>query len=565
VPPGRPHPAGRIADRLAEAGRLTAAGRLAAAPAWVPLLLVALAVRLPGLTTKPLWYDEALAVLLSTQGPAALVESTLAAQGGVAANVHPPGYFVLLWLWARLVGDGPGSVRSLSVLLGVATVAVGYWLAREAFGASTGRTAGWLLALSPFQVHYSQEVRMYALLSLELTAAAAVFRTAMTRGGALRWLGFAALAAAAQYTHALAALFLTALALIPVWRRQWKQAARAAAAGIVALLLYSPWLVHLPAQVARVRQAYWISPPGPADVIRTLVTFIGGSPLASYMLAPVLFTALLLLGLGSWALLRGSRSGSPDAHHAGWAAYLALAPMALLFLVSLWRPVYLDRSLLPAGVAFLVWAGWTLSGRQVPGRLRWTAGALLVISFGLGLASYYSYRGFPYAPFQALVQHLRSNAEPGEIVLHSNKLSAIPAAYYAPDLDQRYLPDAPGSATDTLAPATQRVLGLEAEADIASAVGQAPGVWFVVFRRERDEYARLGYSEHPGLRWLMVHYAWQQTVLFGELELHHFAGAPDRALSVPAGPGAPAEELAAGPGPGRPRGSATAFRSPAQP
>ncbi|HEX9675216.1 MAG TPA: hypothetical protein VGA07_04505, partial [Anaerolineales bacterium] len=183
-------------------------------------------------------------------------------------------------------------------------------------------------------------------------------------------------------------------------------------------------------------------------------------------------------------------------------------------------------------------------------RMRWTGLVLLAASFGLGLAGYYTYRGFPYAPFDDLVAKLRSSMLPGEIVLHSNKLSAMPAAYYGPDIEQRYLPDLPGSASDTLAAASQRVLGLEAETDIAGAVGDAPGVWFIVFRRERQEYADLGYTQHPGLVWLQAHFSWEETLFFGELELHHFQGPPGRA-TVPQPSAATPESVHASLVPGR--------------
>ena len=534
----------------ATADRPVPLGRLAAVPAWLPILFVALLARLPALNAKPLWYDEAFAVLLAAKGPAALLESTLTVQDGVAADVHPPGYYVLLWGWGRLLGTSPWSARLLSVLLGLGTVGIGYRLARDSLGGRTARLAGWMLALAPFQVHYAQEVRMYGLLALELVAAAAVYRSALRQGGLVRWLVFAALAAAAQYTHSLAALFLLPLALIPIWRRRWMDALRTAASGAFALLLYTPWLLHLPLQIARVRQAYWIAPSGPTEFIRTLVIYVGGSPLSGYALPAVLFSVLLLMLLGGWALLLGLRGGDMAARIAAWAAYLAVAPLLLMLTVSLWQPVYLDRAMLPGGVAFLFWIAWALGSSYLPARMRWTGLVLLVASFGLGLAGYYTYRGFPYAPFDDLVAKLRSSMLPGEIVLHSNKLSAIPAAYYGPDIEQRYLPDLPGSASDTLAAASQRVLGLEAETDIAGAVGDAPGVWFILFRRERQEYADLGYTQHPGLVWLQAHFSWEETLFFGELELHHFQGPPGRA-TVPQPSAATPESVHASLVPGR--------------
>ena len=45
------------------------------------------------------------------------------------------------------------------------------------------------------------------------------------------------------------------------------------------------------------------------------------------------------------------------------------------------------------------------------------------------------------------------------------------SVYYDRNLAQTYVSDPPGSNVDTLAPATQKVLGLEAKPDIESAAG----------------------------------------------------------------------------------------------
>ncbi|MCJ7811132.1 MAG: hypothetical protein MUP62_02910, partial [Dehalococcoidia bacterium] len=60
---------------------------------WVGILFLGLAARLPGLQSRPLWYDEAFAVLFSSKGPAAMLRGTLAVEGGVAADVHPILYY----------------------------------------------------------------------------------------------------------------------------------------------------------------------------------------------------------------------------------------------------------------------------------------------------------------------------------------------------------------------------------------------------------------------------------------------------------------------------------------
>ncbi len=489
---------------------------------WLPILIAALLVRLPGLVNKPLWYDEAFAILLSASGPDAMVEATLSPEAGIAADVHPLGYYLLLWEWGRIFGTTPLAMRTLSLLAGLGLVAVAYFGVRKSFGPRLAAWFGGLAALSPFQVHYAQEIRMYGLLALELTAAALLFWAAVKQGGWLRWLGFSILAAAAQYIHALAGLFLLPLALIPIFLRNWKAAQATLISGMVALILYAPWLIRLPSQIGRVRQAYWISRPGLAELLRTLVIYLGGSPLPGWGVPIVLFSLILLTGLGGWTLYTARREQSGGATIGFGSAYLALAPLLLMVLISLWQPVYLDRAMLPAGMAFLLFLGWLIGGDQLPARLRWTARVLVGGSFVIGLTGYWTYRGFPYAPYPDIVAYVQAHKTQDEILLHSNKLTAVPSEYYGPGLAQEYLADPPGSGSDTLAPATQRALGMIASPDARSAVGDAPGVWFLIFPREIEEYAALGAPEHPALAWLMANFSEDTVLSFGDSQLHHF-------------------------------------------
>jgi len=490
--------------------------------AWLPILVVALVVRLPGLAGKPLWYDEAFAILLSAKGPAAMVQATLSPEGGIAADVHPLGYYLLLWEWGRIFSSAPLAMRSLSVLIGMGLVGLTYLGGRAILGPRLGVWIGGLAALSPFQVHYAQEIRMYGLLAFELIAAATLFRAAVREGGWLRWIGFSVLAAAAQYSHALAALFLLPLALIPIYLRDWKAARATLVSGLLALALYGPWLVRLPSQIGRVQAAYWISRPGLAEILRTILIYLGGSPLPGWGVPLVLFSQVLLIGLGVWALFRAYRRRSADASIALGSAYLAFAPLLAMVLVSLWQPVYLDRAMLPAGVAYLFFLAWVIGGDEIPAGLRWTARILVGMSFIVGLAGYWTYRGFPYAPYGDIVDYVEGHMTQGEFLLHSNKLTALPSEYYAPDLDQKFLADPPGSGSDTLAPATQRQLGLIAQPDTRTAIGEAPGVWFLIFPREIAEYAALGAPEHPALAWLTATFSDDSVMSFGEAQLHHF-------------------------------------------
>ncbi len=482
-----------------------------------------------------MWYDEALTVMQSEKGLASMLYGTLTAENGVATDVHPILYRTLLWIWEQVVGTEPASVRLFSVLVGLGVVVVGYLLAQQLFADRVATLTGWALTLSPFQVHYSQEARMYALLALLLLSATLVYWHAVHRGRWVHWLMFAILAAAAEYTHNLAAVYLIPLGATAVILRRWKQVLHTIEAGVLALVLYVPWLLHLPSRLASVQQGYGIPRPEIADLVRTLLVFLVGFPIPPWALSVAVLSAVFLMVLAIVTTVRTWATNPVLTRRAVWIVYLSAAPVGLMFLVSLAQPAYLDRAMLAAGAAFLTWIVWALDRKALVPGLVYLGYAALSVSFIIGLYGFFSYRGFPYAPYQELDGYLAAHVRPGEVILHSNKISAIPATYYDQTLAQSFLADPPQSGPSTLAPATQEMLGIQVAEDVQSAVGDAQGVWFIIFPGEVQDYISGGAAQHPTLAWLGARYSIDRVESFGEMQVYHFVRPGEG--SLPALPG----------------------------
>jgi predicted membrane-bound mannosyltransferase len=61
------------------------------------ILVLALVVRLAGVASRPIWYDEAFSILISEQGPSAILHGTLATDAdSSAAEEHPSAYYFTL-------------------------------------------------------------------------------------------------------------------------------------------------------------------------------------------------------------------------------------------------------------------------------------------------------------------------------------------------------------------------------------------------------------------------------------------------------------------------------------
>ncbi|MEA3460120.1 MAG: glycosyltransferase family 39 protein, partial [Chloroflexota bacterium] len=123
------------------------------------IILVAALLRFYRLDGQSLWADEGNSVALAGRDLATIARNA-------ARDIHPPLYYWLLHFWVMAFGKSEIAVRSLSALLGTALVYLTFLLGCRLFGRRVGLAAALLSALSPFQVYYSQEARMYILATL---------------------------------------------------------------------------------------------------------------------------------------------------------------------------------------------------------------------------------------------------------------------------------------------------------------------------------------------------------------------------------------------------------------
>ncbi len=142
------------------------------------ILLMAFALRLYRLDFQSIWWDEGHSIFVATH-PITQIPTL------PAMDVHPPGYFSLLHLWMALTGTSEFTLRYLSVIFSMLTVALLWRFAARL----THRRPATLLpcpatlpcylallfaALSPLYVTYAQEVRSYAMITF-LAAGATLF------------------------------------------------------------------------------------------------------------------------------------------------------------------------------------------------------------------------------------------------------------------------------------------------------------------------------------------------------------------------------------------------------
>ena len=172
------------------------------------VLVAAAALRFSTLSLQSYYTDEATTVWLLQQSPVDMVHGIARTQSS------PPLYFGVARVWSGLFGTSEVGLRSLSALLGTATVLVAYLAGARLLSRRAGLVVAALTAVSPFMVWYSQEARNYALFTFLATLS--IYLYACLRGNTSPALvvAWAAVCEAAIWTHHFAVYLVATEALL---------------------------------------------------------------------------------------------------------------------------------------------------------------------------------------------------------------------------------------------------------------------------------------------------------------------------------------------------------------
>jgi mannosyltransferase len=450
---------------------------------WILLIvLLAFALRLYAIDRQDIWGDEAFSIWLSSQPLPQMVA------GG--ADTHPPLYPFLLYLWLGLAGSSPLAVRFLSAVVGTLTVPVVFGLGRRALDRRAGLLAALLAAISPVLVYYSQETRMYGLVTL--LAALSVYwalRVFQEQEATLPYVAYLVTTLGAVYAHYYAFFVVLAenLVILPALLRQRHGPAlrRWLVAQAALVLAYVPWIAlqaHFLSGKASARFDEWDLSTALHIAAQTFAAFGAGLTVPSA--AAWFITALFLIAIaaGLVTLLRQRRP-------APWliVAYLFL-PMILAWAVNPIMPFFYARYLLLVAPAFYLLAAW---GIVAWGSLWRPLGAILVLAgCCYGLIGYYTDDAYLKGRYGEMMDYIQANSQPGDALILANQLQRPIFEYYQPkDLEAYYFPRYGYPLED---PRTAR--------DLQAIATAHPRLWLVRFGNPA-EYDPAGYLS----RWLATH------------------------------------------------------------
>jgi hypothetical protein len=303
-----------------------------------------------------------------------------------------------------------------------------------------------------------------------------------------------------------------------LFKKKFRSLGKLLAAQAIIGLAFVPWLFFIPEQISKIQQAFWTPRPGIVEVVQAIIMLNADLPLAGIWFYVGAILSIQVFVMVMIEIVR-NRNGLRTDHLL--LVLLAFVPPLLLFIVSyVMRPVFVPRGFLASTVIYDGLAGIIIAKSAPKGAGYLLLGAA-VLAAVVALPSQYTFSNFPRSPYQSMVDSLQESSPAGSLVLHDNKLSFFPSHYYAPQLEQTFLPDVPGSSNDTLAPATQAAIGLYPTKDVQTAVQGKDNVYFVVYQETLDEYAQQGSSD-PALDWLNANYRNLGKLTFNDLIVYHF-------------------------------------------
>lgn len=437
-----------------------------------------------GVTTRGIQYDDAFSILLSGRPLGEIIQ-------GTAADTMPPLYYLLLHFW-QFLGTSIAFQRLPGILLSLGIIALTYDMVSRLEGESAAIWTGAILAVSPLQYYHAQDIRMYSLATFFILGWnwMAVQIIQSEKAHWWKWIVLVICGAGALYSHALAGFGLLIPFIYLFIKKNWKRLTSLIAAGIVSLMVFLPWLVYIPGQIAKVQQAFWTPVPGVVEILQSIAMILGDIPVPAWVLGVILFSSIAVAVICIMVFWRSRQN-----HNSVLYIFLMviIPPLILLLLSYTMRPVFVPRGFLSAYVAAAALIGMAASrGKGIEKAL---IAGFVVLSAVCTLPYQINFNGFPRSPFLQASIYLHSEVKDRDIVLHDNKLSFFPFEVYAPDLNSRFLADQPGSPNDTLAQQTRDALGLHPYSDPSTAVQGYPRVFFVVFQQTVTEYETGG--GHP--------------------------------------------------------------------
>jgi uncharacterized membrane protein len=305
-------------------------------------------LRLRNIELDGLWLDEAFSVTTSDPD-----NRVIDVYKRTMADVHPPFYQILLWLWFKAFGYGEMTGRYLSMFFSVLLIPAIFVLGRQLFSVRVGLICAWLAAVNFYLVTYSQETRSYSLLVFLVVLSFASFIAALRKPSVLNVTLYALVVAMLVNTHYFGFLPVgsqVGLYFLICGRSAFKKdmIVKFLAAGLFVFLTLIPGALYILAGLKR--KGFWLPVPNDRFFVELFNLYFGSLSLC------VVVAVLMIHGLAALVKDDGKRKSLWVL--VVWSGLCVLVP----YVRSLYfQPVLTMRNLIVVLPALLLLSGYGLS------------------------------------------------------------------------------------------------------------------------------------------------------------------------------------------------------------
>jgi 4-amino-4-deoxy-L-arabinose transferase-like glycosyltransferase len=398
------------------------------------ILLLGMILRLVFITRESFWHDEIMTALSMKLSLFEMVRERMAAG-------HSPLYFIIVYPFARLLGNNELILRLPSAIASIVSIYVFYLLAKKLFtDQKTVNISTLFFSMSALNIYFSYEARMYSFCVLFIILSFYYLLRSIDENYATLWVYYASSAAFAVYLSAVTIpVILSQAAYVIIRRKKWAAFLVSIASAAV---LYVPMALYY-LKMKKLGFIEWLDPV----TIRTFTEFLNGFafkpvPLAGWPLSYVSFmeyaslVAVLLILIGviiTFADAWKSRKIDDDPRAAIFLLAWLVVPIFIEYLYTIFKQPMLGpkRYIIVLSPAFYMLLGLAIK-KISKERIRDLTTIVLIILFSVTLITFFNVQ--TREDWRGAISYIDKSMKPGE-VLFGDISTATAYKYYGHNND----------------------------------------------------------------------------------------------------------------------------------
>ncbi len=389
-----------------------------------------------GIFHKDFWLDEAIYYAVSKQVLPNLLSASLTIN-------HPPLYFLFLHFWLRS-GQSEFFLRLPSIIFGILSILLVYRISKTLFNEKVASFSLILFALSPLNVHFSGETRMYSLWTVLVLSSFYFFLKLLKNPKRIFFFLFSFFFLLSLYTHYSSILFFLSLNIFLLLKKGLlkEQLSSFFLWQLSAAVFFLPWFLPF---LSSPHPPSW-SFPLILGIPATFVSFVVGglgqvtqrvyffSSSVPFLIKIYLFTTSVFFFS---IFLKGIRTRTT-----GFKKSLLLAvlffPIILASFANFIHPLYSPRLFVAIAFPFYILTALGIESFENKKTIIKLKVVSIFLLFSVNLITNF-YPSFKPETLRLATQFLNRNAENDTIVVHTSIYTYFSFLYYLPQFKYQYL------------------------------------------------------------------------------------------------------------------------------